>query len=58
MTDAELDALLTELQAHLNAENETIDFELWYEIDCPLCAEDGFEECQGHPYSDESGFLD
>ena len=33
------------------------DIELYYEPDCPLCAEDGFDFCQGHPYSEDGGFF-
>jgi hypothetical protein len=48
-----LDFLHQELAATTDS-----DIEIWYEVDCPLCVdEDGFEECQGHPYSEEGGFL-
>ncbi len=44
---------------HLEAEESTgPDVEIHYEINCPLCEEDGFARCQGHPYTEEGGYLD
>ncbi len=52
-----MDGLLEEIQGFLHQENELSDFELHYERDCQLCA-DEFDTCQGHIYSDETGYLD
>jgi hypothetical protein len=52
-----MDELLDEVQQFLNQENETLGFEMHYELECQICAEDGFSECQGHLYSDEAGYI-
>lgn len=54
----ELEELIEGMQVFLNQENELSNFEMYFELDCPLCAEDGFRECQGHPYSNETGYLE
>lgn len=53
-----MEGLQGEIQEFLNQGNELHDFEWHYEVDCPLCEEDGFDTCQGHVYSDETGYLD
>jgi len=49
--------LLEEIQGFLNQKNDLVDFELYFELECQICAEEGFAECQGHIYSDETGYL-
>lgn len=49
-----MDGLFDEIQTFLNEEAVATtdpDIEIHYEIDCTLCAEDGYAECQGHPYT-------
>jgi hypothetical protein len=49
-----MDELLDSIQDFLNQEavaSTDSDVEIHYELDCQLCDEDGFSECQGHPYS-------
>lgn len=56
-----MEELLNEIEEFLKqklAATTDPDVEIYYEPDCPLCAEDGFGKCQGHPYSEDGGFLD
>lgn len=55
-----MDELFHDIQDFLNQEAQTDDtVEIIYELSCELCAEDGFDECQGHAYDTENDvFLD
>ena len=52
-----MDDLFDDPQQFLNGQNESVGLEMHYEIDCQVCAEDGFSECQGHLYSDNADYL-
>jgi hypothetical protein len=50
--------LFKEIADFLATQNNDRKFEEHFEINCPLCiGEDGFETCQGHLYSDETGYI-
>lgn len=37
---------------------DTSDIEIYYELSCELCVENGFDECQSHAYDlDNDTFL-